>query len=94
LDYLRIWDLVEEVQLSHGIPDKLCWRWSSDKEYSVASAYGAMFVGSTRLVRLSLSAKSASHSTVFFSHNKPTNSTFSYGLLAKQTGRPLGVKLL
>ena len=48
MDYLRVWDLVEEVQLSPGIPDKLCWRWSSDQEYSAASAYGAMFVGSAR----------------------------------------------
>jgi hypothetical protein len=36
-------------------------------------------------VRLSLSAKSASHSIVFFSHNKSENSTFSHGLSAKQT---------
>jgi hypothetical protein len=40
-----------------------------------------------RPVRLSLSAKSASHLAVFFSHNKSANSTFSHDLLAKRTGR-------
>jgi hypothetical protein len=39
-----------------------------------------------RLVRLSLSTKSSSHSVVFFSHNKLANSTFSHGLSAKRTG--------
>jgi hypothetical protein len=38
-------------------------------------------------VRLSLSAKSVSHSAVFFSHSKSANSTFSHSLLAKRTGR-------
>jgi hypothetical protein len=35
-------------------------------------------------VRLSLSAKLANHSAVFFSRNKSTNSTFSHGLSAKR----------
>jgi len=39
------------------------------------------------VIRLSLSAESASHSTVFFSHNKSANSTFSHGLSSKQTER-------
>jgi hypothetical protein len=63
LEYLRIWDLVEEVKLSHGIPDKLYWRWSSDKEYSAASAYGTMFVGSTRPPSVKLLWKDGSPST-------------------------------
>jgi hypothetical protein len=36
-----------------------------------------------RPVRLILLAKSASHSAMFFSHNKSANSTLSYGLSAK-----------
>jgi len=36
-------------------------------------------------VRLSLSAESASHSAVFFSHKKSANSIFSHALSAKQT---------
>jgi hypothetical protein len=39
-----------------------------------------------RLVRLSLSAKSASYSVVFFSYNKSANNTFSNDLSAKQIG--------
>ena len=35
-----------------------------------------------QIVRLSLSAESASHSAVFFSHNKSANSTFSHDLSA------------
>jgi hypothetical protein len=38
-------------------------------------------------IRLSLSAKSVSHSAVFFCHNKLVNNTFSHGLSAKRTGR-------
>jgi hypothetical protein len=36
---------------------------------------------------LGLSAKSASHSAMFFSHNKSANSTFSHDLSAKRIGR-------
>jgi hypothetical protein len=39
-----------------------------------------------RPIRLSLSAKSANHSSVFFSHNKSAKSTFNHDLSAKQTG--------
>jgi hypothetical protein len=39
-----------------------------------------------KLVRLSLSGKSISHSTMFFSHNKSTNSSFCHDLSPKQTG--------
>jgi hypothetical protein len=35
-------------------------------------------------VRLILSAESTNHSTMFFSHNKSTNSTFSHGFSAKR----------
>jgi hypothetical protein len=46
-----------------------------------------------RPVRLSLSAKSASHSTVFFSHNKSTNNTFSHDLSVKQTWRNSSIRI-
>jgi hypothetical protein len=38
-----------------------------------------------RLVRLSLSAKSASHLAVFFSHNKSVNSNFNHRFSTKRT---------
>jgi hypothetical protein len=37
-----------EQALTPEVADKLCWRWSSDGTYSLASSYAAMFVGSTR----------------------------------------------
>jgi len=48
LEYLRVWALTVDTQLTPEVADKICWRWSSDGTYSSASAYAAMFVGSTR----------------------------------------------
>lgn len=45
MEYLQLWDMLDNVQLSAGVPDSVLWRWTS---YSVASAYGAMFIGSIR----------------------------------------------
>jgi hypothetical protein len=45
-DYLKVWDLVEHVELQPGSSHKLIWRWSSDGAYSASSAYRAMFMGS------------------------------------------------
>jgi len=38
---------MHEVQLMTGVTDYVIWRWSADHKYSAASAYGAMFIGST-----------------------------------------------
>jgi len=46
LDISRICDLLEEVQLSLE-PDTFCWTPSPDQRFSSASAYGAMFFGSS-----------------------------------------------
>jgi len=46
LDISHICDLLEEVQLSLE-PDTFCWTPSPDQRYSSASAYGAMFFGSS-----------------------------------------------
>ena len=43
---------------------------------------------------MSISAKSASYSMVFFSHNKSVNSTFSHGFLAKRAGAVRGTLLI
>ena len=47
LQYLDLWERVRGVQLMPGVPDSVIWRWSTDHKYSAASAYGAMFIGST-----------------------------------------------
>ena len=45
MDYLRIWDLVEQTQLHTSTPDKLLWKWTADHAFSTASAYRAFFLG-------------------------------------------------
>lgn len=37
LDYLKVWNHVQQVQLSQGVHGRLIWRWSSDLAYSAAS---------------------------------------------------------
>ena len=38
-------DLLEEVQLLSGVPDKHQWRFSASGQYSSKSAYEALFIG-------------------------------------------------
>jgi len=47
-EYLQLWDIIRNVQLSDTSPDVLRWRWSADMSYSAASAYHLMFAGATR----------------------------------------------
>jgi hypothetical protein len=44
LDYMLIWDLMEEVTLTEA-SDKVVWRWTKDGRFSTASAYRAFFSG-------------------------------------------------
>jgi hypothetical protein len=46
IDIAHIYDLMENFELSQE-PDTFSWRLSPDQCYSAASAYGAMFLGST-----------------------------------------------
>ena len=48
LDYLRLWSIVRNVQLTANNPDVLRWRWSASMSYSSSSAYHALFVGASR----------------------------------------------
>jgi hypothetical protein len=45
LQYLQLWEIVQGVVTMPGVPDAVVWRWSSNRRYSAASAYGAMFIG-------------------------------------------------
>jgi hypothetical protein len=47
-EFIRLWNTVEQVQLSPGVPDTFNWRFTTDGMYSASSTYGAMFVGSSR----------------------------------------------
>lgn len=46
IEFSRLCDLLEEIQLSQ-VPDTFAWRLTEDQNYSAASTYGAMFLGSS-----------------------------------------------
>ena len=45
LEYLQVWDRLQGVRLQENQPDKICWKWTSDKMFSTSSAYLAFFIG-------------------------------------------------
>lgn len=47
-ELVAIWDLLEQLQLEPGTADIFAWRLTADQRYSASSAYGAMFIGSSR----------------------------------------------
>ncbi|WVZ69203.1 hypothetical protein U9M48_018027 [Paspalum notatum var. saurae] len=46
VEYVEVWEKVRQVALTAGVEDKFRWRWSSDGNYSLSSAYHACFIGS------------------------------------------------
>jgi hypothetical protein len=44
-EFIGIVDLLEEVQLLSGVPDKHQWRFSASGQYSSKSAYETFFIG-------------------------------------------------
>ncbi|WVZ84849.1 LOW QUALITY PROTEIN: hypothetical protein U9M48_031834, partial [Paspalum notatum var. saurae] len=48
IEYLHIWELLEEVIIQPDTPDNLVWRLSSSGCYSSKSAYEAMFIGTIK----------------------------------------------
>nr|XP_034601699.1 uncharacterized protein LOC117862274 [Setaria viridis]XP_034601700.1 uncharacterized protein LOC117862274 [Setaria viridis] len=45
MEYLALWDILEEVELQQDMPDKHIWRLSSSGGYIASSAYDALFQG-------------------------------------------------
>ncbi|WVZ84165.1 hypothetical protein U9M48_031224 [Paspalum notatum var. saurae] len=45
VEYLLIWDLVDDMILQPDNPDQHCWKLSSSGSYSCKSAYNTMFIG-------------------------------------------------
>jgi hypothetical protein len=45
MEYLVVWDLLQEVELQPDVPDKHIWRLSPTGVYSAGSAYDALFQG-------------------------------------------------
>lgn len=48
LDYLKVWELTDNIQLDVGQPDSVRWIWTVDGVYSATSAYRSLFLGSSR----------------------------------------------
>lgn len=46
--YLRIWDIIQSVSLSVGVPDCLVWKWTADHKFSVSSVYSMFFATNVR----------------------------------------------
>jgi hypothetical protein len=95
---IRIFNLLHgrrPLNLLHGVCTAACFRFNHDVSMDcfilaincVAITFILAIFIFVRPVRLSLSAKSASYSAVFFSHNKSVNCTFSHDFSAKRTGR-------
>ncbi|WVZ93818.1 LOW QUALITY PROTEIN: hypothetical protein U9M48_039773 [Paspalum notatum var. saurae] len=48
IEYLRIWELVDDVTLQPGTPDQFRWRFTHSGQYSCQSAYWAFFLGTIK----------------------------------------------
>ena len=69
LDYFLIWDLTRDIQLDENSTDAICWKWTSDRVFTTASAYRSFFIGNTRWRELDSSAR----------HVRRQNANFSFG---------------
>jgi hypothetical protein len=49
IDYLRLWDILANLQLQPGTEDKHIWRFIANGQYSAKSAYEGFFLGATTL---------------------------------------------
>jgi hypothetical protein len=45
MEYLELWDMLEDISVQEGIPDRHIWRLSASGKYTAKSAYDALFEG-------------------------------------------------
>lgn len=48
LNYLALWDELQLVQLQQGVEDSILWKFSTNGQFSVASAYEFFFLTAVR----------------------------------------------
>jgi hypothetical protein len=47
LEYLQLWDTLQDINLQSDIEDTHVWRFTANGQYSAKTTYEAMFVGVT-----------------------------------------------
>ncbi|GJM95451.1 hypothetical protein PR202_ga12188 [Eleusine coracana subsp. coracana] len=47
--YIQVWILLRQINISPGVGDPINWRWMTSKQYSAKSAYNMFFCGSTKM---------------------------------------------
>lgn len=45
IEYFRVWDTMQMVQLDPLSPDRYVWKWTDSGTYTASSAYRAFFLG-------------------------------------------------
>jgi hypothetical protein len=48
IEYLRLWNILNDVELHQGVQDSHSWRFTSSGQFSVKSKYEDLFCGSVK----------------------------------------------
>jgi mannosyltransferase OCH1-like enzyme len=57
VEYLQIWNLVENQVINDLAEDRFIWKWTADHCFTTASAYRAFFIGQHPISRAKLLRK-------------------------------------
>jgi hypothetical protein len=52
LQFVNLWSLIRNVKLNPHLKDEIRWKWTSNGEYTMASAYKIQFQGSHALFQV------------------------------------------
>jgi hypothetical protein len=48
VEYLQVWEILQLVQLQHGVQDIHFWRFTENRKYSTKAVYEGLFWGSVQ----------------------------------------------
>ncbi|WVZ54502.1 hypothetical protein U9M48_005288, partial [Paspalum notatum var. saurae] len=48
VEYVKVWEMVDDVILEPGVPDHFRWRFTQSGQYSCKSAYQSFFLGTVK----------------------------------------------
>ena len=57
VEYLQVWNLVENHTINNLAEDRFIWKWTADHCFTTASAYRAFFIGQHPIPRAKLLRK-------------------------------------